>query len=120
MKKCNNITFYYHPDFTSTTFYLPSASRIMKNDCCLLEYTIDISTPCLFTAYISRQRSEYEIILGPDINIIFIRCKYKLMLNNDEEYYNVSFKEILAYPEKYNITRRIKMCECICVPNFSS
>jgi hypothetical protein len=86
-------------DFISTSMYLESATYFMKNNCCLLEITLDISTPCLFTAHISRCRTEYEITLAPNTLMSNIKKTEKILLNQPEYYESL---DIFTQPYKYN------------------
>ena len=78
--------------------YLESATNFMKNKCCLLEFVLNISVPCLFTAHISRCGIEYEITLAPNTIMTDIIQKNKFLLN-EPEHYNSSniFTQTIKY-----------------------
>ena len=103
----NNTQYYKNTEFLSTSFYLESATNFTENDCCLLELTLDISVPCLFTAHVSRRHNEYEITIAPDIIMKLVKCKHKFVLNEPTYYDDIN---TLFYPNKYNIPI-MRMCE---------
>lgn len=118
-KNSNNNEYYINPDFISSSIFLPSASQFIHqtNDCCLLEITIDISVNCLFTAFLSRRRGEFEITIEPDTCMNIIYCRYKLLLDQFEHYDDIN---IFNSPENYNVTRKIRMCSVRIITNSSS
>ncbi len=95
-------------DFISTSLYLESATHFMENNCCLLELTLEMSTPCLFTAHISRCGTEYEITLAPNTIFGNINQTKKLLLNEPDFY--ESF-DVFTNSTKYNIPNGI-VYEC--------
>jgi predicted nucleic acid-binding Zn finger protein len=101
--KINNGNEYIINDnFISTSFYLESATYFMKNRCCLLDLTLDTSTPCLLTAHISRCGTEYEITLAPDTIMRGMDNRRKLLLNSPEHYVS---QDIFIQPLKFVIPR---------------
>lgn len=104
----NGNTIIKNNDFLSTSLYLESATYFMKNTCCLLELTLDITTPCLFTAHISRCGTEYEITLPPNTTFTNINQTKKLLLNEPEFYKSL---DIFTQSDKYNIPNG-KVYEC--------
>lgn len=99
--------FMINSDFISTSIYLASASNFMNGDCCLLELYIDVDTPCLFTANLSRRRGEYEITLINKTVMKYMRCTKKYILDNAEYYHDLS---VFFSPEKQDVSI-IRMCE---------
>jgi hypothetical protein len=73
-------------DFISTSTYLESATNFMKDSCCLLELTLNVLTPCLFTAHISSCGTEYEVTLAPNTIMRNMKYRKKLLLNSPELY----------------------------------
>jgi hypothetical protein len=96
----NGIMIFRNIEFISTSMYLESATNFMKNKCCLLELTLNISVPCLFTAHISRCGIEYEITLAPNTIMTNIIQKNKLLLNDPEHYKS---SDIFTQTVKYNL-----------------
>jgi hypothetical protein len=101
MKENNNGNkLFKNIEFISTSMYLESATKFIKNKCCLLELVLNISVPCLFTALRRSQRCgiEYEITLAPNTVMTDIIQKNKLLLN-EPEHYNSSniFTQTIKY-----------------------
>lgn len=94
-------------DFMSTTMYLPSAAQFMNGDCCILELTLEIGTPCIFIASVSRRQNEFEILLPPGMIMKYKKCTRKFMLTEWEHYQNI---DVFIYPGKYYVPI-IRMCE---------
>ncbi len=105
----HNNQVFKNKDFISTSIYLESAANFMEGECCLLELNLDVSTPCLFTAHISRCGTEYEITLAPNTIMKYVRCNMKKMLNSPEYY--ESFNTFIQ-PSKYD-TPLGRVCEFI-------
>jgi hypothetical protein len=96
----NNNKFIKNIDFLSTSIYLESATNFMLNECCILELTLNINTPCLFTAYISRRRGEFEITIAPNTIMTNIIETKKFLLNEPEYYKSTN---IFIEPDKYDL-----------------
>lgn len=71
-------------NFTSTSIYLPSALQFIENNCCMFEIILQPGTQCLFTAYISRRRGEYEITLNIGTQLQLQKKSNKIVLDIDE------------------------------------
>jgi hypothetical protein len=94
-------------DFISTSFYLASAKNFMNNDCCLLDLTLEVNTPCIFTAHISRRRNEFEITILPGTKMLLSKCTRKFILSEYEHYDNL---DVFINPKNHNL-EIVRMCE---------
>lgn len=110
----NNKEYFINREFISSSIFLPSASQFIHPtiDCCLLEMTIDASVNCLFTAFLSRRRGEFEITIEPDTCMNILYCRYKLLLDQFEHYDDI---QCFTSPENYDIKRKIRMCSVLIV-----
>jgi hypothetical protein len=74
--------------------------NFMVNDCCLLELTISPNTNCIFTGYISRRRGEYEITLGINSVMEYVKCTRKYLIEDYNLYDNT---DIFINPKLYDL-----------------
>jgi len=73
--------------FTSTTFRIESAVSFIDEPCCIIELELMPSMPCMIAGYWSRSRSEFEIIMLPDMRWISKGMAVdKSALVEDEDY----------------------------------
>jgi hypothetical protein len=88
IKRYGNFRGYYHQnDFLSTSIFITPPAEFTAKQCCILEWVVDPSVRCLFTAHLSRRRYEYDITIEPDTYVdIEAPIRHKFMVKEYEQH----------------------------------
>lgn len=93
--------YFHQKDFLSTSIFITPPVSFAGNTCCLLEWTIDPSVRCLFTAYLSRRRYEYEVTIEPGSYVdIEAPIRHKLIV---EDYDQHDDPTLFTNPERHDL-----------------
>lgn len=93
--------YFHQKDFLSTSIFITPSAGFATGDCCILEWVVDPSVRCLFTAHLSRRRYEYEITMEPDTYVdIEVPIRHKLIV---EEYDQQGNHSVFIHPKEHDL-----------------
>jgi len=98
----NKNAYFHNIDFLSSSIFVPPAAGFTGDSCCMLEITIHPSVRCMFTAYLSKRRYEYEITIEPDTYLDIHKIQYKLVLDSYEQHEDM---DVFIHPAKHEVRK---------------